>query len=292
MEDQSLFAAVVLPAALAVIMTSLGLSLTLDDFRRVVVFPRGVAIGIANLLVISPLLAFAVAELYGLEPTLAVGLVLLGASPGGIMANMLVHLARGETALSVTLTAISSFAAIVTMPLFLELGREHFGAAGFERDPDMAAIVLRVLAITVVPLSLGMYVRNRWPGPVAAAEGRIKRVALAIFCLVIFGAIASENEIVLDSFTDVAAATLTLNIVAMGTSFLLAQLAGLGPRRATAIAIELGIHNSALAIAVGATISTELTIPAAVYSVFMWFTAGAFARMMYRRNTAEPAPVG
>jgi bile acid:Na+ symporter, BASS family len=109
MED-SLFATLLLPVALAVIMTSLGMSLTVDDFRRVVVYPRGVSIGLANLVLISPLLAFAIAEAYSLEPALAVGLVLLGASPGGTMANLLTHLARGDTALSITMTAISSIA--------------------------------------------------------------------------------------------------------------------------------------------------------------------------------------
>lgn len=296
MEDQSLFVTAILPVALAVIMLSLGLSLTPADFRRVVVFPRGVAVGITNLLVISPLLAFGVAELFGLAPAIAVGLVILGASPGGIMANMLVHLARGETALSITLTAISSVAAVITVPLFLELSTEHFNATGFEEDPSMAGIVARVLLITVVPLSIGMYLRQRSPVRVIAAEPRVKRASFAIFVLVVAGAIASEHDLVLENFTEVAVATLTLNVAAMAISFAISRLARLGPRRSTAIAIELGIHNSALTIAVGATISTELTVAAAVYSVFMWFTAGAFARAMYRRNTlaveGADAPLG
>src|SRR5262249_58566092 len=100
-------------------MVSLGTSLVLDDFRRVVVYPRGVAIGLANLLLLSPFLAFAVAEVYNLEPAMAVGLVLLGASPGGTLANLLTHLARGDTALSITMTATSSLAAVITVPVFL-----------------------------------------------------------------------------------------------------------------------------------------------------------------------------
>jgi BASS family bile acid:Na+ symporter len=117
MEDTSLFATLGLPIALTLIMGSLGLSLTPSDFRRVAVQPRGVLIGLANLFVVSPLLAFAVAELYGLDPVFAVGLVLLGAAPGGTMANLLTHLARGDTALSISMTALSSLAAVVTVPL-------------------------------------------------------------------------------------------------------------------------------------------------------------------------------
>jgi len=102
----SILTSVLLPAAIAVIMWSLGLTLTRDDFRRVLTAPRGVAIGMLNLALLSPLLAVAMAELFELPPELAVGLVLLGASPGGMMANMLTHLSRGDTALSVTMTAV------------------------------------------------------------------------------------------------------------------------------------------------------------------------------------------
>lgn len=283
MED-SLFATLLLPVALAVIMTSLGMSLTVDDFRRVVVYPRGVSIGLANLVLISPLLAFAIAEAYSLEPALAVGLVLLGASPGGTMANLLTHLARGDTALSITITAISSLAAVVTVPLFLELATDHFGANRLDEDVSMLGVVARVLLITVIPLSFGMWLRARRPARVAAIERTFRRVALAVFAAVVVGVIVAEHERVFDNLDDVAAAAVTLNVAAMAISFAIARVARLDNRQSTAIAIELGIHNSTLAIAVGASIATVLTIPAAVYASFMFLTAGVFARVMYRRN--------
>ena len=260
MED-SLFATVLLPAALAVIMVSLGLSLTTGDFRRVLVQPRGVSVGIANLVVISPLLAFGIAELYGLDPVFAVGLVLLGASPGGTMANLLTHLARGDTALSVTMTAISSVAAVVTVPLFLELSTEHFGADDFAENVEMLGVVARVLLITVIPLALGMWLRSRRPKRVAEIEGTVKKVAFGIFVAVVVGVIVAENQRVLDNLDAVAPAVITLNIAAMGISFAIAKLARLDDRQSTAIAIELGVHNSTLAIAVGATIATSLDDP-------------------------------
>lgn len=289
MEDQSIFATALLPAALALIMISLGLSLTPADFRRVLTAPKGVAIGLANLLVLSPLLAFVVAELYALEAGLAVGLVLLGASPGGTMANMLTHLAGGRVALSVTMTAVSSVAAVITVPLFLSVAIDRFDARGLTDDVEMLGVVARVFAITIIPLAIGMAIRARAPEWVEAHGAQMKRAALIAFVLVVVGAVASEWELVTDNFTSVALAALTLNVVAMALSFTIARAARLSNPDATAIALELGVHNGTLAIAVGASIATVLTIPAAVYSAFMFLTAGLFARVMHDRNVAAAA---
>ena len=284
--DGSIFTEALLPLGLAVIMVSLGLSLTLADFRRVVVFPKGVSIGLLNLLAISPFLAFGIAELFSLSPVLAVGLVLLGASPGGTMANLLTHLARGDTALSVTMTAISSLASVVTVPAYLGLAIAAFDASGVTDEVSMGGVVARVFAITIVPLAIGMWIRSRWTDRAVELEPRVKAIALGAFVLVVIGAVAAEFDLLVDNFADVAAAALVLNVAAMSISFTVAKLARLDDRQSTAISMELGIHNATLAIAVASSISTELAIPAAVYSAFMFFTAGAFARVMSRRNAA------
>jgi bile acid:Na+ symporter, BASS family len=293
--DSPLLASVVLPAAIAVIMFSLGLTLTREDFRRVLVAPRGVLIGMLNLALISPLLALAMAELFELPPELAVGLVLLGASPGGMMANMLTHLSRGDTALSVTMTAISSVGAMITVPLFLSLATDHFDATGIG-DVSMLGVVVRVFAITLVPVAVGMELRRRRPAQVADSYPRIRRISLALFAIVVLGAIVSEHDTVGENLADVAGAALALNVAAMTLSFAISKLARLDDRQSTAIALELGIHNSALAIAVAAPLATEVGIPAAVYASFMLFTGGTFAWAMSRRNRdleeaspAEPA---
>jgi bile acid:Na+ symporter, BASS family len=286
--DSPLLASVLLPVAIATIMCSLGLALTPADFRRVLTAPRGVAIGMLNLALISPLLAFAMAEVFGLPPELAVGLVLLGASPGGMMANMLTHLARGDTALSVTMTAISSIAAVVTVPLFLRLSTDHFGA-GDVGDVSMPGVVALVFAITIVPVAIGMGLRRRWPEQVAVAYPRARAASLGLFGIVILGAIVSEHDTVAENAADVAGAAFALNLAAMSISFASSRLARLDDRQATAIALELGVHNATLAIAVGASLASELTIPAAVYSSFMLFTGGAFAWAMSRRNRVTAA---
>jgi BASS family bile acid:Na+ symporter len=287
--SDSVFVKVLLPLALAFIMVSLGLSLTTADFARVFKYPKGVGIGLVNLLVVSPLLAFAIAELVGLEAALAAGLVLLGASPGGTTANLLTHLARGDTALSISMTAISSIAAVVTVPLYLGLAIEHFGA-NFENDPEMVGVAAKVFFITVVPLSIGMLIRARRTAWAVEREDRAKRIALALFVVVVGGTIVSESDAITDHFGELALATLLLNLTAMTISFNVARLARLSRRQSTAIAMELGVHNGTVAITVGAGIATILTSPAAVYSVFMFITAGLFALLMYKRNSAEPEP--
>lgn len=281
--DSPLLTSLLLPGAIAVIMWTLGLTLTPADFRRVLVAPRGVAIGMVNLALISPLLAVAMAELFELPPELAVGLVLLGASPGGMMANMLTHLSRGDTALSVTMTAISSVGAMVTVPLFLELSAEHFGA-GSVGDADMLGVVARVFAITIVPVAIGMAMRQRSQRWVEVHHPRAHRIALGLFVVVVLGAIVSEHDTVAENLADVAGAALALNLAAMSISFAISKLARLEDGQATAIALELGIHNSALAVAVGADLAADVAVPAAVYASFMLFTGGAFAWVMSRRN--------
>lgn len=274
-----------LPIALAIIMGSLGMSLQLADFRRVLVEPRGVAIGLANLLVLSPLLAFAIGEAFDLDPVFAVGLVLMGAAPGGALANLLTHMARGETALSVTMSGVSSVLAVITVPLYLGLAVDHFDA-GIGDDVSMLGTVLRVFGITIVPVSIGMAFRARDPARAVRLEPRIKRFSLIMFVVVVAVAVAAEWDRITGSFGTVAPAALALNVAAMTLSFAVARLARLPDRQATAIAMELGVHNSTLSIAVATSIDTQLAIPAAVYSAFMFFTAGAFARVMARRNLA------
>ena len=272
--EPTLTTSVLLPAALATIMIALGLELTLADFRRVARQPRGVAIGLVNLVVVSP----------------AVGLVLLGASPGGTMANVLTHLARGDTALSLTMTAVSSVAAAITVPADLVLAANHLDAGALVGDLGMGSIVARVLLLTIVPVAIGMAVRDRWPQRVAAARPLIGRFAAGLFLLVVIGAVASEHDVVIEHAGAILGAVVALNVTALTISFAVSKLAGLDDRQATAIALELGIHNATLAIAVGSALATELSVPAAAYGAIMFLSGGLFARAMHRRNRTLRTP--
>ncbi|MBK5232770.1 MAG: bile acid:sodium symporter family protein [Thermoleophilia bacterium] len=284
---------VVLPLSLIFIMFNIGLSLTPDDFRRVIRIPKGVAVGMVNLLLVSPFLAAIVATVFDLDPVLAVGLVLLGAAPGGTMANMYTHLAKGETALSVTLTALSSVLCVITVPLYLKLADNHFGGGNLIDDVNMLGVAARVVVITLLPLGVGMFVRRRRPDWTDRRKPGLDRAALIVFVLVVAAAVASEWSTIVDNFAKVALATLTLNLLAMGISFGAAKALRLTERAATAIALELGIHNATVAITVGSLLGDDaFIVPAGVYSLFMFINGTIFARYMSRRNRSELAPAG
>ena len=283
MEDNPI-TLIALPLGLVFIMFSLGLGLVKDDFRVVLKAPRGVIVGMANLLLVAPLLAVGVAAVFNLPPVLAVGLVLLGAAPGGTMANLLTHLARGETALSVTLTGISSALAVVTVPLYLSLSSAWFNLTGVDNDVEILPIAGRVLAITLVPLIIGMAIKQRAPEWTLTNYHRFRVISLGLFVVIVAAAVGSEWGNVTEYLGSVLLAVITLNVLAMGISFMTARAARLSDRSSTAIALELGLHNATLAIAVGASLDPEMTIPAAVYGLFMWVTGGSFAYFMSRRN--------
>ena len=284
MEEGNPITLIALPLGLVFIMFSLGLGLVAEDFRRVFRSPRGVIVGMINLLVLAPFLGIAVAEVFALPPVLAVGLVLLAAAPGGTMANLLTHLARGETALSVTLTGFSSAMAVITVPLYLAVASSWFNLVGVDNDVEVLPIAARVLAITLIPLVAGMLVRSRYAAWTARNERTFKKISLVLFALIVAAAIVSEWGRVTGYLGDVIVAVIALNVLAMSLSYVISRAARLNEKSSTAIALELGLHNATLAIAVGASLDNEMTIPAAVYGLFMWVTGGSFAWLMARRN--------
>ncbi|MGA7395860.1 MAG: bile acid:sodium symporter family protein [Solirubrobacterales bacterium] len=281
---------ILLPLSLVFIMFNIGLSLTTEDFRRVARIPKGVAVGMVNLLIISPLLAAIVATAFNLSPTLSIGLVLLGAAPGGTMANMYTHLAKGQTALSVTMTALSSVLCVVTIPIYLSLADNHFGNGELIGDVSMWGIAAKVIAITLIPLLAGMFVRSRREAWAIERKPGFDRAAIVVLVLVIIGAVVAEWDLIYNNFAKIALAALTLNVVAMGLSFGIARGMKLTERAATAIALELGIHNATVALTVGNLLGNDaFMVPAGVYSLFMFTNGALFARYMSKRNARAAA---
>jgi BASS family bile acid:Na+ symporter len=281
----TLLTSLMLPLALGVIMLGLGLGLTVEDFRRVARYPRAVLVGLALQTLLLPWVAFGLALAFRLPPELAVGLMLLAASPGGATANIYSHLARGDVALNITLTAINSVLCLLTLPVILDLALEYFLGAG-QYVPPPTRKIIEVAVIILLPVLLGMTVRGLFPALAARAEKPLRVLAVLVLVLLIVMAVAQSWQVLVSYFAVVGAACLLFNLASMGAGYW-APLALRLPRgQAIAIAMEIGIHNGTLAIFIALNVLDNATIaaPAAVYSLLMFLTAAAFAAWLVRSS--------
>jgi BASS family bile acid:Na+ symporter len=286
----SLLTNLFLPLALGVIMLGLGLGLSVADFRRVATYPRAVLIGLALQVLLLPWVAFALALGLKLPPELAVGLMLLAASPGGATANIYSHLARGDVALNITLTAINSVLCLLTLPLILNLSLEYFLGSG-QYVPPPVNKVIEVAVIIVLPVLVGMFIRARAPGFAARTEKPLRLLSVLVLALLVVAAVAQEWRTLLTHFAAVGIACLAFNLASMGTGYAAPLMLRLPRRQAIAIAMEIGIHNGTLAIFIALNVlgSATMSVPAAIYSLMMFVTAAVFAFVVTRRPEAQPA---
>jgi BASS family bile acid:Na+ symporter len=266
-----------LPLALGVVMLGLGLGLTLADFRRVFAMPRAVLVGLGVQTIVLPAVAFGIAVGFGLSPELAVGLMLLAASPGGATANIYSHLARGDVALNITLTATNSVLCLLTLPLIVNLSLAHFMEAG-QYVPPPVRKVIEVAVIIVAPVALGMLLRALAPRISERLAGPVKVFSVAVLVLVIGAALAAEWNRLPAYFAAVGLACLVFNLASMGAGYVVPLAMRLDKRQAIAIAMEIGIHNGTLAIFVALNVlgSSTMSVPAAIYSIIMFATAAMF----------------
>ncbi|WCD78373.1 bile acid:sodium symporter family protein [Pseudomonas sp. TUM22785] len=283
---------VFLPLALGIIMLGLGLSLTLADFARVVKFPKPVLIGLGCQILLLPLACFLLAKGFQLEAALAVGMMLLAASPGGTSANLYSHLAHGDVALNITLTAVSSVIAILTMPFIVNLSLAHF-MTGDQTIPLQFAKVVQVFAIVLGPVAIGMFLRSRFPGFAARMETPVKIISALFLLLIIVLAVAKDWRTFVDYAPVVGLAALAFNLISLAVGYFVPRLCRLSQRQAVAIGMEIGIHNGTLAIALALSPmllnNPTMAIPAAIYSIIMFFTAAAFGWWVNRVHGRELA---
>ncbi len=268
---------VVLILALFIIMFGMGLTLTKDDFRRILKYPKAVITGLVNQLIFLPLIGFALATLMDLDPKIAVGIMILAACPGGATSNLITHLSKGDTALSVTLTALSSMITIITIPLIVSFSISHF--MGIQQDVvlDIPSVFAQLLIIIVIPVSLGMFVRSKNSDFADRMERPVKIASAIVLAIVIAGVIAQEKDNIVQYFEQAGISALLLNVSTMSLGFISAKLLKLTFPQTITISIESGIQNGTLAIGI-ATIalkSADLAFPAAVYSLIMFATGFA-----------------
>lgn len=283
----SILTDLLLPLAIGIVMLGLGLSLTLEDFRRVARYPLAVGFGLFLQVLLLPLAAFAIAIALKLSPDHAVGLMLLAAAPGGATANIYSHLARGDVALNITLTAVNSLLCLLTLPIVLDLSLSYFlGSDQYVPPPHRK--VIEVGAIILIPVALGMLLRARAERFAMRAERPIKAFSILVLAALIAFAIYMERKALLPSLIAVGGACLVFNLLSMLSGYLAPLALRLPKGQAVAIAMEIGIHNAALAIFIALNV---LSNPAAavvpgIYSLVMYVTASAFAVWLVRRSEA------
>ena len=278
-----------LPVALAIIMFGLGLSLTPGDFRRVGRTPRAVAVALGLQVLVLPLVAFGLVVAFDLDPLLAVGVMLLAASPGGTTANLFSHLFRGDVALNVTLTAINSVLAAVSIPVITNLAITYFGAQG-ELGLQFGKVA-QVIAIVLVPVAVGMTVRGRSEAFARRADRPVRIFSIVVLVLVSVGALLGERENLGDYARQVGLVTGLFCLASLTLGYTGARLARLDERQAVACAMEVGIHNTTIALTIALSVldSTEVAIPSAVYSVVMYVLATAFGLALTRGRSRRTA---
>ncbi|WP_030484855.1 bile acid:sodium symporter family protein [Nocardioides aequoreus] len=279
-----------LPLALAVIMLGLGLDLTLEDFRRVTRHPRAVVVALVCQLVVLPVFCFGLVLALDLPPLLAVGMMLLASSPGGTTANLFSHLFHGDVALNITLTAINSVIAFVTLPLITGFAISWFDLAGEVSLP--LGEVLGVFAIILVPVVVGMVVRARRRDFAERMDRPVRVGSAVVLAVLVLGILLDQREDVVGYLASVGVACAVFCATSLVLGYAVPRALGVGVPQAIASSMEIGVHNATLAIFVAVEVlgSTEASVPAAVYSLFMFAFAVAWGSLLVRRTSvAAPA---
>ncbi|MBX9853039.1 MAG: bile acid:sodium symporter family protein [Cytophagaceae bacterium] len=281
-----------LPLALAIIMFGLGLSLTIVDFKRIILDPKAMLLGSFTQLVVLPALGFGVAALMLKDnPELAVGLIILAMCPGGPTSNLLTHLANGDTALCISLTAISSIVKIFTIPIMVNVAIVQYLGTDSALQMNVTKSILQIFAVTIVPASIGMIVRAYASKFADSTQKPVKITSAVFLVLIILAAILKEKENIGDYFASSGPAALLLNLAGMSIGYFLPVLFRLTSTQQITISIETSIQNGTLAITIANTMlhNSVMAIPPAVYSIIMFITAGLFIALLNRKKVTTTA---
>jgi BASS family bile acid:Na+ symporter len=278
-----------LPLVLCIIMLGLGLSLKLDDFRRVLSEPRAVLIGLVCQILVLPILCFGLTSAAGLPPAIAVGMMLLAASPGGTSATLYTHLARGDVALSITLTALTSALSMVTVPLIA-----NFALVQFSGEEALVYLeihqVAQIFLIAVVPALLGVFIRSRHPVLAQRLENPVKLLAMVFLVAVVLFALVSQWDLIAIWGPTVGTVVLAFNLISFAVGYFVPRLLRVEYRQAIALAMSIGMHNAALVITVALSEhmldDPEMAIPPAAYGLFAYITGGILVWAINRRRPA------
>jgi bile acid:Na+ symporter, BASS family len=282
-----------LPLALAIIMFGLGLDLTIGDFTRVGRAPKAVAVALVCQIVLLPAICFGLVVLFDLPALLGIGMLLLAASPGGTTANLFSHLFRGDVALNITLTAINTVIAVVTLPLIT-----GFAIAYFDRQDDVTmplVEIVKVFALILLPVGIGMLVNDRAPGFARRMDKPVRIGSAVILAILVLGILLDQIEDVGDYLADVGLIAALFCAISLVVGYVVPKAFGVTGPQAIASSMEVGVHNATLAIFVAVEVldEVEISVPAAVYSLIMFLFAAVWGSWVSRRvGNREDVSVG
>jgi len=273
---------VILPLALAFIMFVLGLGLTGGDFLRVIKQPRDFFVGAFSQIILLPIIAFILVKIWPIAPELAIGVMIIAAAPGGVTSNLLTSFAKGDVALSISLTAIISLLSVITIPFIVLTSVGLLNDTNITQGISLFSMSRDMFLIVTVPVILGMLLRRFASGTALKFEPIAKKISIALFILVLLGAIAAERENVISYFAQAGLITFVLNVVMMVAAYYVANLLASGIEQKKCITIECGLQNGTLAIFVATSIfgGGLYVIPAATYSLIMFATSLIFVYLV------------
>lgn len=283
--QQSIATELFLPIALGIIMLGLGLSLTLEDFRRVAKYPKAVTVALICQMILLPVICFFLVVLLGVDPALAVGLMLLAASPGGATANLYSHLSNGDVALNISLTAINSVLTLFTLPVIVNFSLDYFMDSG-QYVPMQFSKVMEVFGIVLIPVTIGMIIKSKFQAFANRMEKPVKIASALILLVIIVSVTLREREVLTNYFSVLGLPVLLFNLLSLGCGYFIPRLLNIEKKQAVAIGMEIGIHNGTLAIYIALSVigNSSMAVPPAIYSLLMFFTAALFGYLVKRES--------
>ncbi|GCC50709.1 bile acid:sodium symporter family protein [Chryseotalea sanaruensis] len=284
--QQSDLTSLFLPIALGIIMLGLGLSLSIEDFKRLTKYPKAMTIALFCQMVLLPLVCFGLVIVFNLNPVLAVGLMLLAASPGGATANLYSHLSNGDVALNITLTAVNSVLTLFTLPFLVNLSLDYFLDSG-QYVPIQFKKVVEVFAIVLVPVTIGMLIKSKAPSFAQRMDKPVKILSALVLLIIIVSVTIREKQVLIDYSGELGLPILLFNVLSMAIGYYVPQFFKVEKKQAIAIGMEIGIHNGTLAIYIALNVlnNSAMSVPPAIYSLLMFFTAAAFGFLVRQKKS-------
>lgn len=278
---------IILAFSLIIIMMGMGLSLAIGDFKRVIQYPKAVMVGLSSQMLLLPLIGFLIAYFMALPPVIAIGVMLMAACPGGATSNMISYLAKGDLALSISLTAMASLLSFISIPLIMNLAFDFFLDQDQSVSIDFMSMLKQLFIIIILPVSVGMMINRKFPSFALRIQKQVKIASAIIFILVLIGIIyANRNEFVA-YFQQAGLASLLLNFGTMTGGFILAFLFKLPRNQGVTISIESGIQNGTLAITIATLLlnNPAYTIVPLTYSLIMFASVALI--IIFRQRSRE-----